>query len=122
MSQEKVVPIDANATQLDIKLVVFSPNHGVKSGTTFHMLLRNVSDEIDMPPFLNNDVAPVLSLVSDFPNVRKIMAGPNDPVDPVLQKEMDFVQDKLLQSVSAEVSSTPYLTKVQKTATTKKHT
>jgi hypothetical protein len=70
------------------------------------------------PPLSNNDVQTVLSVVSDFPDVCKIMAGPNDPMDPVLQKEMDFVQDLLLKSASAEVSST----KAQKTATTKKHT
>ncbi|RHN80516.1 hypothetical protein MtrunA17_Chr1g0189141 [Medicago truncatula] len=75
MSQEEVIPTTANVTQLDKQLVVFSPNHGVKTGTTFHMSLQNVFDEIVRPPLPNNDVQPVLPLVSDFPDVRKIMAG-----------------------------------------------
>jgi len=104
MLQEELVPTTTNATQLDRQLVVFSPNHGVKSVTTFHMSLHNVSDEIYRPPLLINVVQPILSLVSDFPNVRKIMAAPDDPVDLVLQEEMDSMQDLLLKSASAEVS------------------
>jgi hypothetical protein len=34
-------------------------------------------------------------------------------VDPVLQKEMNLVQDLLAQSASAEVPFTPYLSMVQ---------
>jgi len=77
----------------------------LKSDTTFHMSLQNVSDEIDSPPLSNNDVQPFLSLVSDFLDGRKIMAGLDNAVDPVLQKEMDSVQDLLLKSASAEMSS-----------------
>ncbi|KEH40732.1 hypothetical protein MTR_1g033920 [Medicago truncatula] len=78
MSQEEVGPTAADATQLEIQLVVFSPNHGVKSGITFHMSLQNVSDEFVRPPLPNNDVQPVLSLISDFQDIRKIMVDPDD--------------------------------------------
>jgi len=47
-------------------------------------------------------------------DVRNIMASPNDPVDPNLQKEMDFVQHLLIQGKTAEVSSTPYLSNIRK--------
>ena len=40
--------------------------------------------------------------------------GPNDPVDPVLQKEMNLMKDLLANSATAEVPFTPYLTKAQK--------
>jgi len=42
------------------------------------------------------------------------VAREEDPVDPVLQKEMELVKDSLLTGVTTDVPFTPYLTKVQK--------
>jgi hypothetical protein len=59
-------------------------------------------------------VQPVLTLAIDFvPDIQNIIAGPNDPVDPFLQKEMNLVQDLLAQSASAEVPFTPYFSMAQ---------
>lgn len=57
---------------------------------------------------------PFLTLVSDFPNLQHIQARPDDPVDPLLQKEIEMVKDSLMIGVTTELPSTPYLTKVQK--------
>jgi len=63
---------------------------------------------------MSNDIEPFLTLVSDFPNIQNIMAGLDDPVDPMLQKEMEMVKDSLVNSVTAKVPYTPYLTKALK--------
>jgi len=82
--------------------------------TTFSMPLQNVYDEIVHPRVMGNDIKPILTLVSGFPNIQNIMARPDDPVDPVLQKEMEMVKDSFLNSVTTEVPSPPNLTKAQK--------
>jgi hypothetical protein len=83
------------------------------------MRLQDVSDEIVHPQVMRNDMEPILTLVSEFPNIQNIMARPDDPVDPVLQKEIELVKDSLMTGVTAEVPSTPYLTKAQKRKATK---
>jgi len=70
-----------------------------------------VSDEIVCPRVVRNDMEPVLTLTSDFSNIKHIMAMENDLVDPVLQKEMEMLKDSLQNGVTIEVPFTPYLTK-----------
>lgn len=53
---------------------------------------------------------------SDFKSdIQKIMVGPDDPIDPGLQKELNLVKDLLANTASTEVPLfTPYFTKAQK--------
>jgi len=64
----------------------------IRSGTTFSMSLQNVTDEINRPQVVD-EVQPLLTLVSDFPNIQNSITDLDAPVDPVLQKEMDSVKD-----------------------------
>lgn len=105
------VPLGNKEVQVTQQIVVASPQNNVNSATTFSMPLHNVFDEIVRPQVIRNDIEPILTLVSNFPNIQNIMARPNDHVDPVLQKEMEMVKASLVNSVTAEVSSTLYLTK-----------
>ena len=84
------------------------------SNTSFSMPLQNISDGIVRPQVDRNDVEPILTLASDFPNVKNIMARPDDLVDTALQKEIELVQDSLITGTTVEVPFTPYLTKAQK--------
>jgi len=108
------VPLGNKEVQVTQQIVVASPQNNVNLATTYNMPLQNVSDEIFHPPVMSNDIEPILTLVSDFPNIQNIMARSDDHVDPVLQKEMEMLKDSFMNSVTAEVSSTPYLTKAQK--------
>lgn len=57
----------------------------------------------------------VLTLATNFvPSIQNITTGHEDPVDPILHKEMNLVQDLLAQNASAEVSFTLYLSNAQK--------
>lgn len=77
------------------------------------MSLYNVSDEIVRSQFTIYDVQSILTLASE-PDIQKIMVGPDDPVDPILQKKMNLVKDLLANSATTEVPFTPYLTNAQK--------
>lgn len=105
------VPLGNKEVKVIQQIVVASPQNNVNSATNFSMTLHNVFYEIVCPQVIRNDIEPILTLVSNFPNIQNIMARPNDLVDPVLQKEMEMVKASLVNSVTAEVSSTPYLTK-----------
>jgi len=112
--EQEIEVTDANAeTQSERQIAVYH-RHRKGPDTTFHMPLQNVSDTISPPLSPVHEVQPLLTLVSDFPNLKNIVAGPDDPVDPVLQKELDSVNDLLLNSTTADIPFTPYLTKAQK--------
>lgn len=54
-------------------------------------------------------VQPVLTFARNLVlDIQNTTTGPDDPMDTVLQKEMNLVQNLLAQSVSAEVPFTPY--------------
>jgi len=95
IAQEIVVPIDNVEEHLDRQPGVTSP---VRSSATFSMSLQNVTDEIVRPQIIVNEVQPLLTLVSDFPNIHNIIADLNASVVPVLQKEMHSMKDLLLNS------------------------
>jgi len=95
-------------------IVVSSAQHIEKSSTTFNMSLHNVSDDIARPVDLLTDAQPLLTLATDVPDIHKIMAHPDDPVDLVLQREIELVSDSLLHGGAAEVPFTSYLSKAQK--------
>jgi len=78
------------------------------------MPLQNVSDDIVCSPVVRNDMVPILTLASDFPNVQNIVAREDDPIFPVLQKEMELLKDSLQNASSTKVPFTPYLSKSQK--------
>jgi len=48
------------------------------------------------------------------PDVHDIVANPDDPIDPNLQRELDLVQHLLIQGASTEVPFTPYILKSKK--------
>jgi len=75
----------------------------VGSSATFSMSLQNVTDERVRPHIIFNEVQPLLTLVSDFPNIQNIIVDPDAQVDPVLQKEMDSVKDLLLNRATTFV-------------------
>jgi hypothetical protein len=113
--EQEIVVTDANAeTRLERQIIVYH-RHMKCSNTTFHMLLQNVSDTIVRSLSPVQEVQPLLTLVSDFPNAKNIVAGP-DPVDPVLQKELDSVNDLLLNNTTADIPFTPYRHKRRKQA------
>jgi len=47
------------------------------------------------------------------------MVAHDDQVDPILQKKMDSIQDRLMHSALAEAPFTPYSSKAQKKKITK---
>lgn len=62
----QVVHADNLDAQIESQLVQTVPHHMDKSGTTFHMSLHNVFDEIVKPQSPVHDVQPILTLASDF--------------------------------------------------------
>jgi len=50
------------------------------------------------------------------------MAGPDNPVDPVLQKEINLVKDLSANSATTEVPFTPYLTIGRRKKQLRRHT
>jgi len=54
------------------------------------MSLHNVSDEIVRPQYPVHDVQPILTLASEFiPDIKKIMAGIDDPMDLVVRSHFE---------------------------------
>jgi copper homeostasis protein CutC len=82
----QVVHADNLDARIESQLVQTVPHHMDKSGTTFHMSLHNVSDEIVKPQSPVHDVQLILTLASDFmPDIQKIMAGLDILVDLVVR-------------------------------------
>lgn len=80
----------------------------------FKIPLQNVTTDMARQEVVKNYEEPFLTLASDFPNVKNIVARPDDPVDPMLQKEIEMVKDSLLKGATAVVPFTPYLSEAQK--------
>jgi hypothetical protein len=103
VAHEHIVFEDNEDIQLDRQIVVTYENSS----------LQNVSDDLARSPIPVNEVQPILTLVSDFPNIKNIVDGPDDAVDPMLQKELDSLNDLLVSSATTDIP-TPYFSKAQR--------
>ncbi|RHN40873.1 hypothetical protein MtrunA17_Chr8g0359801 [Medicago truncatula] len=72
--------------------------------TDLSMQLSNVMDEVVRSDLCCADQQSIISPVKEsVPNVSGIMAASDAPLDPTLQKEMNFMKTWLLQSAAIEV-------------------
>lgn len=78
------------------------------------MQLLNVTDEVARGELEGVEQQSVISPVKqNAPDVSSFMTAPGAPVDPTLQKEMDFMKTWLDHSEAADVPFATYLSKSQ---------
>lgn len=63
-----------------------------------------MSDDLARSQFTVHEVQPILTLVSDLPNIKNIVAGPDDMVAPLVLKQ-DAAHDGLAQAAQIEFHS-----------------
>jgi hypothetical protein len=94
VAQEHVVPDDSEDTQLERQIVVTYENPP----------LKNVSDDLARAQITVHEVPPILTLVSDFSNIKNIVVGPDDVVD-LVALEQAAAHDGLAETTQIEFHS-----------------
>ena len=84
------------------------------SNNTFSIQLENVSDEIARNDLEENQEHILSPIKEKKLDVSSIMASDGTPVDPVLQKDLDFMQTWLAKAIVNEVPFKEVVSKSQR--------
>jgi len=120
-AQEEVVPVRLEAVPavLPTPMVIPTSHIPVLQKNNFSMSLENVSDEL-IENNLEGNYIPVLSPVRNTHlDISSIVAPDNAKIDPVLQKDLHFMQTWLGKAAETE---TPFIEVVSKSQKKKKLT
>ena len=99
---------------IPIQVVIPTSQNPIIQGNNFNVQLENVSDE-RISFDLEENHSSILSLVKiKTPDISSIVAPEDAQIDPVLQKDIKFMQEWLSKAAAIEVPFTEVVSKSQK--------